>query len=405
MNDIPFSDVYFNGMIRDLKGRKMSKSLGNSPDPLWLFEGADKEQVVEFAKANESAKEGIPAYGADAVRLTLLYSTPLGGDIRFDHLSCELGQKFTNKLWNVSRFVLMNLKKDESLITLEKLDRNKLDLADRWILGRLSKAIHVIQRALKAFKLNDATHALYSFVWTEYCDWYIELVKNRLYDDSDPDNQRIARSITVFVLDAILRLLHPIVPFITEEIWHALPGENRDGKSIMEQAYPDVQKSRQDKAVERDMIFIQQVIGSIRTIRGEMNVPPSKEADVYINTKDTQKIDLLFANQTAIRKLARVAKIEIEEARPPFAASAVVQGIDIYVPLADLIDVEMERNRLQKEINRLQGQLEGLNKKLANQKFISRAPQEVVDKEKQKKQDWETDLKKLLDHLKNLSSG
>ena len=404
MGEVPFKDVYFNGMIRDLKGRKMSKSLGNSPDPLWLFDGASKEEVKEFAKANTSAKEGIPAYGADAVRLTLLYSTPLGGDIRFDQASSELGQKFANKLWNASRFVLMNVSDGKNLLNVDEIPESELDLADRWILSRLHKAIHVINRALQNFKLNDATHALHSFVWTEYCDWYVELAKNRLYDENNPRGQQIARSIALHLLDNILRLLHPFMPFITEEIWHALPGGANDQESIMHCTYPVENKKWQDKEAEREMTLLQQVIGAIRNIRGEMNVPPAKEAELIVSTDDEEKLLVLRKNAVAIQKLARISRIHDNQARPTPAASAVVQGIELFLPLAELIDVEVERARLDKEISRLVNQLESLEKKLANENFISRAPKEVVEKEQQKKADWQNNLQKLQKSLDTLQT-
>ncbi|MBN1481583.1 valine--tRNA ligase [candidate division KSB1 bacterium] len=399
MGDIPFSDVYFNGMIRDLNGRKMSKSLGNSPDPLWLFDGADKEELGDFIKDNKSAAHGIPAYGADAVRLTMLYMTPLGGDIRFDQSSCELGQKFANKLWNASRFVLLNIQENDQLLGIEEIDPQDLTLEDKWILSRLNKAIHVIDHALREFKLNDATHALYSFVWTEYCDWYVEMAKNRLYDQTNPRGQLIAKSIALYVLDNILRLLHPFMPFITEEIWHALPGDDTAQRTIMHEPYPQEDEKWQRSAVEREMILLQQVIGAIRNIRGEMNIPPAKEADVIVNSTDKEKLTVLQSNTLSIQKLARINKIIMNTQRPDVAASAVVQGLELFIPLADLIDIEVEKGRLDKEIDRLESQLAGLTKKLANDNFISRAPKEVVDRERQKKKDWETSLRKLKDNL------
>ncbi|MBN1562079.1 valine--tRNA ligase [candidate division KSB1 bacterium] len=400
MGDVPFSDVYFNGMIRDLKGRKMSKSLGNSPDPMWLFNGADEEAIGTFAIENTSAKDGIPAYGADAVRLTLLYSTPLGGDIRFDQASTELGQKFANKLWNASRFVLMNINPEENLLSIDQIT-SELTLADQWILSRMNKAIHVIDRALNGFKLNDATHALYSFVWSEYCDWYIELAKIRLYDESDPRGQLVAKSIALYLLDNILRLLHPFMPFITEEIWHALPGHEDEKASIMNVDYPRDIKKWHDRTAEREMVLLQHIIGSIRNIRGEMNVPPAKEADLIIQSDD-EKIAVLKKNILSIQKLGRIASLSFNVERPNPAASAVVSGIELFIPLADLIDVDVEKNRLEKEIVRLTAQLDGLTKKLANDNFIARAPQEIVDKEKQKKHDWETSLEKLKMSLRML---
>ncbi len=400
MDDIPFKDVYFNGMIRDLEGRKMSKSLGNSPDPLWLIDGAEPSEVKEFVKKNPSAKDGIPAYGADAVRLTMLYSSPLGGDIRFDQSLTELGQRFANKLWNASRFVLMNIE-DKEISAFDELSHADFTLEDRWILSRLNKAIHVINHALGEFKLNDATHALYSFVWSEYCDWYVELLKNRLYDESNPQGQKVARSLALYVLDAILKLLHPFMPFITEEIWHALPGNDGDA-SIMQQSYPEEESFWHNKQAECDMVLLQQVIGNIRNIRGEMNVPPSKEAELVVHTSDADKTAVLQQNEVSIQKLARISEITYDGKKPGLAASAVVQGIELFVPLAELIDVDVERARLQKEIERLEKQLVGLAKKLENENFVSRAPQDVIDKERQKKEDWETNLKKLKANLQSL---
>ena len=402
MGDIPFKDVYFNGMIRDLQNRKMSKSLGNSPDPLWLINGAEKAELGEFAKVNPSYKDGVPAYGSDAIRLTMVYLTPLGGDIQFDHTLVELGQKFSNKLWNAARFVLMNLDDEQSLLSLDDIDKDELALADRWIISRLNRAVLVLDKALNEFKMNDATHALYSFIWTEFCDWYIELVKMRLYDEANPRAQQIARSIAVHVLDNIVRLLHPFMPFITEEIWQPIPDsihEDSTPKTIMNQSYPQYDKQWIDKKVEREMVFLQQIIGSVRNIRGEMNVPPSKEADLIINTRDEKKLSFLRDIENELKKLARIDTLEYNVDRPALSASDVVQGIEIYVPLAELINIEAEKNRLQKEISRLEKQVVGLNQKLTNDNFISRAPKDVIEKERNKKENFESKLNKLQENL------
>jgi len=405
MGDIPFKDVYFNGMIRDLSGRKMSKSLGNSPDPLWLINGIEKDQIIDFAAHNPSYANGVPAYGADAIRLTMVYLTPLGGDIRFDHTLVELGQKFSNKLWNAARFVLMNLDEQQPILELSEIPADELDIADHWILSRLHRAISSIDKSLNDFRLNDATHTLYSFIWTEYCDWYIELVKNRLYDKKNPQAQHIARSIAIHILDNIVRLLHPFMPFITEEIWQSFPDSMSSAtgvKSIMLQPYPQVNEKWINEAVEAEMDLLQQVIGAIRNIRGEMNVPPAKEAELFVHASDKQKIDIIKTNELSINKLARVSKILYDGERPNLTASAVVQGIDLYLPLAELIDIEVEKNRLKKEVTRLENQLNGLQKKLLNRDFIARAPKEVIEKEQQKKANWETNLKKLQGNLQLL---
>ncbi len=403
-DDIPFTDVYFNGMIRDMDNRKMSKSLGNSPDPLWLINGADKDTLKDFASSNPSYSEGVPPYGADAVRLTMVYLTPLGGDIRFDHTLVEMGQKFCNKLWNAARFVLMNL--EGSLQPLDDIDSDSLDVTDRWILSRLNRVILEMKNSIESFKFNDAIHASYDFVWSEFCDWYLELIKPRLYGDDDADKQ-VARSVVVGVLDRILRLLHPFIPFITEEIWQALPDlvvENTDSvKSIMVQPYPNVDAARLDDTAEDEIHIIQQVISAIRNIRGEMNIPPAKEAELVIAQTDNAALGTLLTNELYIRKLARIGSIHVQAERPQTAASAVVQGLECYVPLADLIDVEVEQNRLEKEINRLENQIKGLENKLSNDNFVNRAPKDVVDKERKKRVAFEENVKKLRKNLQQIT--
>ena len=405
MGDIPFTDVYFNGMVRDLEGRKMSKSLGNSPDPLWLIDGATPAEMGVFATSNPLYQEGIPAYGADAVRLTMVYLTPLGGDVRFDHTLVEMGQKFSNKLWNAARFVLMNIQEEQSLLTLTEIAPDRLELADRWILSRLNQTTAAINKSLTDFRFNDATRAIYEFVWGSFCDWYVELIKMRLYNESQEGDRQVACSVAVQVLDQILRLLHPFMPFITEEIWQSLPGRDTDGqsvKSILLQSYPQADPSAIDEAIERQMQLLQEVIGAVRNIRGEMNVPPSREAALILNADSDALLDQMRPYEAYIRKLGRVSAIAYHAARPPLAASAVAQGVEVLMPLADLIDVGVEKKRLEKEISRLEGQLVSLQKKLMNQDFIARAPKEIIEKEKKKKEDFSETLNKLQHSLSML---
>ncbi len=402
MGDIPFHSVYFNGLIRDTTGRKMSKSLGNSPDPLWLINGRD--DVGEFGKKNPSYKNGVPPYGADAIRLTMVYLTPQGGDIRFDHNLVEMGQKFSNKLWNAARFVMMNVDKDHN-ITLADIRPGEHQLADKWILSRLNQTVENTIKSLGDFRMNDATQGLYSFVWSEFCDWYIELIKLRLYDEKNPRGQLVARTIALHVLDNIVRLLHPFMPFISEEIWQALPSVLQGDqlpKTIMKQAYPRVIAEQIDPAVEKEMAFIQNCISAIRNIRGEMNIPPAKKASLVV--KCEKQLDNLQNNQTYIQRLAGINELHFTGRRPPLAASAVVDGVELFLPLEGLIDLDVERERLEKEIGRLEKQLVGLNKKLTNDDFLSRAPKAVVEKEKKKKNDFETNLNKLSQNLQMLTS-
>jgi len=407
MQDIPFRDVYFNGMIRDLTGRKMSKSLGNSPDPLWLIDGADSSCVKDFASRNPSYKKGIPAYGADAIRLTMVYLTPLGGDIHFDHTLVELGQKFCNKLWNASRFVLMNLEDESCFQVPASTERKNLDLADRWILSRLQKTIEDIRLGLNQFRFNDAARALYGFVWGEYCDWYLEMIKIRLYGDQGADAQSTARSVVVTVLDAVLKLIHPFMPFISEEIWQALPKPEKTGKelpTIMHQPYPKAERQMIDETAEQEMDLIQQVISTVRTIRSEMNVPQDKNADVHLRGPD-EKLALVFGNRIHLEKLARVKDLTRLEGKgnPSGSASGLVGDIEIFVPLGGLIDMDRERERIQKEVDRIQGMLKSLEKKLADRHFISRAPQDVVEKERRKQADFLDKVQKLRDNLMALT--
>ncbi|MBN1541695.1 valine--tRNA ligase [candidate division KSB1 bacterium] len=406
--EIPFRDVYFNGMIRDKDNRKMSKSLGNSPDPLWLIDGVDAGSVGDFGQVNPSYGGGVPPYGADAIRLTMVYLTPLGGDIRFDHTLVEMGQKFCNKLWNAARFVLMNLGDDDSA-ALDKTPRENLELADRWILSRLHRTIESVEQANQSFRFNEAVHAIYDFVWSEFCDWYLELIKMRLYDEADVQARKTARSLAVVLLDSILRLLHPYMPFITEEIWQALPESvwrNRDGiKTIMREPFPQADPAFIDAESEKQMDLIRQSINALRNIRGEMNIPPTKSAALQLRSQDESKTALLLRHSAYIERLARIESIEPTDEKPELSASAVVQGIELYMPLADLIDVEVEKNRLQKEIERLSAQVDGLTKKLNNENFLARAPQEVVDKERQKLRDFEENSLKLRGNLSRLLSS
>ncbi|OVE78982.1 valine--tRNA ligase [bacterium I07] len=406
MGDVPFHDVYFNGMIRDLSGKKMSKSLGNSPDPLWLIEGASPEIVKTFASSNPSYKNGLPAYGADAVRLTMVYLTPLGGDIHFDHKLVEFGQKFCNKLWNASRFVLMNM--DDFEIADIEDSQQLLRLEDRWILSRLQATIDEIRRSMESFRFNETARTYYNFVWGEFCDWYLEMVKPRLYDKDHKDIRKTAQTVTLHILEAVLRCGHPFIPFITEEIWQALPItnlENRDGVSIMTQPYPLSTQKWSDQNAENEMNLLQKTIGTIRNIRSEMNIGIEKKARVLIRGP-VASTQMILSQQEHIQRLASVESIEIIEAKESIkgAASGLVDNIEVLVPLGELIDIEDERERIKKEIERLEKILKGINIKLNNADFISKAPAAVVEKENQKQADFRSKLEKLNSNYKSLEN-
>ncbi len=408
MGDIPFCDVYFNGMIRDLTGKTMSKSLGNSPDPLWLIEAADAETVKNFSAKNPTYKGGVPAYGADAVRLTMVYLTPLGGDIHFDHTLVEFGQKFCNKLWNASRFVLMNMDEGQDVLDLQRIESEALDLADRWILSRLQQAIQEVRKGLDAFRFNDATRSLHAFVWGEFCDWYLELIKPRLYDKQNTQDRKVAQTVVITVLDNIMRLTHPFMPFITEEIWQALPKhpvEDEKPVTIMRQPYPVSDDRWINQKAESVMMMLQQIIGAVRNIRGEMNVPQDKKARVMIRGPK-KKLGLLKHYQGYFERLAGVESMEFgsDLEKPREAATVLVEDMEVFVPLGGLIDLDMERERMTKEMKRLEKMVQGLRLKLANTEFIQKAPQDVVEKEQRKLADFQEKLYKLKSNLKALGS-
>jgi len=408
MGDIPFSDVYFNGMIRDLSGRTMSKSLGNSPDPLWLIEAANAETVKDFSAKNPTYKGGVPAYGADAVRLTMVYLTPLGGDIHFDHTLVEFGQKFCNKLWNASRFVLMNMDEGQDVLDIQRIESEALDLADRWILSRLQRAIQEVRKGVDAFRFNDATRSLHAFIWGEFCDWYLELIKPRLYDKENAQDRQVAQTVVITVLDNIMRLTHPFMPFITEEIWQALPKhpvEDEKPVTIMRQPYPVSDDRWIDKKAEDVMVLLQQIIGAVRNIRGEMNVPQDKKARVLIRGSK-KKLGLLRPYQGYFERLAGVESMEFgsDLKKPREAATVLVEDMEVFVPLVGLIDLDMERKRITKEMERLEKIVQGLRLKLANTEFVQKAPPDVVEKEQKKQADFQEKLNKLKSNLEALGS-
>lgn len=380
-NNIPFKDVYFTSIIRDEKGRKMSKSLGNSPDPL----------------------DVIDQYGADALRFTIIYLAPLGQDVLFSVDKCEIGRNFANKIWNAGRFLLMNA---EQIKIDFNLKYENLDLTDKWILSRLNETIKEYETALSTFKINDASKIIYNFIWSDFCDWYIEFVKTRIQLTEDDNTKSAILSRAIFVYEEILKLLHPIMPFITEEIWQAiseLKGEVADNeiKTIMNARFPQVEDRWIDRDSEAKVELLQELISSIRNIRGEMNVPPSRACDIYVKSKSTYFEDIINSNKEYIKKLSRVENVFIGEkiTRPKNSSVSVVKGNEIYIPLEGLIDIEVEKERLKKEIERIEKLLEGVNKKLTNQNFIQRAPEEVIQKEKEKQKNFSDALEKVKKNL------
>ena len=373
MNDIPFRDVYFTSIIRDLQGRKMSKSLGNSPDPL----------------------DVINEYGADALRFTVIYLAPLGQDVMFSNDKCEIGRNFANKIWNAGRFLLMNAEK----IPLNKdLKFAHIDFADEWIISRLNKTILQLNKAMDEFEVNNAIKLIYSFIWNDFCDWYVEMIKNRLYaDDEEIKSAVLTRAISIF--EDALKMLHPFMPFISEELWQ-LMDERKDGESISTSTYPAVDEKLIKDSADEEMDFVKDIITAIRNIRGEMNIAPSKKVNAMIKSSSVKEYQIEY-----IKKLAKVEELKVDAniQKPKASASAVLRGVEIFIPLEGLIDLEVERQKIQKEITRLEGSLAGIEKKLSNEKFVANASPEIVEKERAKQKDWFDNIGKLKEILINLN--
>jgi valyl-tRNA synthetase len=377
-DNIPFRRVYFTSIVRDEKGRKMSKSLGNSPEPLDL----------------------IAEYGADAVRFTTLYLAPLGQDILYSAGKNELGRNFANKIWNAGRFLLMN--RDQLGVPEEKpagapeFTLEHCDLADRWIISRYTTTALQLDADLEAFELNKLTRNIYDFLWHDYCDWYLELIKSRLYGDEPPEVKHAVINRAIDVFDASLRLLHPIMPFVTEELWQNIR-RRAAGASIMRQRFAALQESLIDTKVEAEMAFLQHAIESIRNIRGEMGIPPGKELPLLLKMGHGVSAEQFRRYEGYVSRLARVGSISYLSGaeKPRLAATAVVDGEELFVPLEGLIDIELERGRLRKEIVRIEELVRGISGKLDNPSFVQRAPKEVVEKEREKLNSFRQTLEKV----------
>ncbi len=378
MDERPFDNVYFNGLIRDAQGRKMSKSLGNGIDPL----------------------EMVDKYSADAVRYSLIVLSTEGQDINLAEENFEIGRNFSNKLWNSFRFVEMQRQGEP--IPYDLPEKSQWELADRWIISRLQKVTTQFNRALEMFRIHEAQDTVHKFFWGEFCDWYLELIKPRLYGE-DANARETALNIAVNVLRKTLQLLHPIIPFITEEIWQHLKLEN--DPDIIVSDFPEADAGFMDDPAESEMNTLQDVIVAIRTMRSEMNVPPSKHAHILISGAKNGQASLLEEHRGYLSSLANLEKITLQDQaeQPDASATIVVHGLEIFMPLADLIDLSTERKRLAKEINDTEARLKKANAKLDNEQFIQNAPESVVNREREKQQLYNEELKKLRIHYEKLA--
>ena len=372
----PFNTVLIHGLVRDSQGRKMSKSLGNGIDPL----------------------EVIDKYGADALRMTLMTGNAPGNDMRFYWERVEASRNFANKIWNASRFIMMNMPDEK----LPKISLDKLCMSDKWILSKCNKLVSEVTENLDKFELGVALSKIYDFIWEEFCDWYIEMVKPRLWNKDDTTREAALYTLNTVLINS-LKLLHPYMPFITEEIFCNLSDE----ESIMISSWPKFDKALDMVDDERAVEIVKEAVRSIRNVRTSMNVPPSKKAAMHVVSADSSIRDIFEHNKDFFAMLAGASEVYIEADKDNIesdAVSAVIPEATVYIPLAELVDIAKEIERLSKEEARLEGELKRSAAMLSNEKFISKAPKEKIDEEKQKQQRYEqmmANIKSQLEHLKS----
>ncbi|HBF75353.1 MAG TPA: valine--tRNA ligase [Lactobacillus sp.] len=368
----PFKHVLLHGLIRDEQGRKMSKSLGNGIDPM----------------------DVIDKYGADALRWFLSNGSTPGQDIRFTYTKMDAAWNFINKIWNASRYVIMNL---GEMSKPELPDEGEWDLADRWILSRLNKTVAQVTEQFDKFNFGEAGRALYDFIWNDFCDWYIEMSKEILTGD-DEKAKANTRNILAYVLDQTLRLLHPIMPFVTEKIWLTMP---HDGKSLVTAKYPVVHDEFENAQAESQMANLIELIKAVRNIRAEANAPMSSEIDVLIKTDNHELANVFETNRDYIDRFVHPKELTIgaDVKAPKLAMTGIITDAEVYVPLAELVDLNEEAARLNKEIKKFEAEVERAKKKLSNERFVANAPDDVVESERQKQADNESKLKATQDRL------
>ena len=410
---IPFKTVYVHGLVRDGQGQKMSKSKGNVLDPLDIVDGITLDELLEkrtsgmmqpklaekIAKQTKAEfPEGIASYGTDALRFTFCSLATTGRDVKFDMGRVEGYRNFCNKLWNAANFVIENTDGQDTGVNGEEVE---LSSVDRWIISQLQRTEAEVTRQLDAFRFDLATQALYEFVWDQYCAWYLELVKPVLWDENAPiERQRGTRRTLVRVLEVILRLAHPFMPFITEEIWQRIKGQaGVQGETLMLQPWPVANESRIDAAAEGDIEWVKQLMLGVRQIRGEMKISMAKRIDIIVANASAEDQRRLADFEPLLNKLAKLESVRVlaagEEA--PMSATTLVGEMEVLVPMAGLIDKDAELARLDKEIARLDGEVKRVGGKLANEGFVAKAPAEVLEKERAKLAEAEQALSKMVE--------
>ena len=415
---VPFKKVYITGLVRDEHGQKMSKSKGNILDPIDLIDGISLEALTSKRTADlmqpqlkqkierhtrESFPNGIAGFGTDALRFTFYSLASTGRDIKFDLGRTEGFRNFCNKIWNAARYVLMN---SEEKQLANSLDSKNLSISDRWIISRFERAIKQVDLAMESYRFDLASQQLYEFIWNEYCDWYVELSKPTLWDEEkNPENAQATRFVLIFILEKTLRLLHPFMPFITEEVWQKIaPLISINGQSIMMESYPTYNRENIDEEAEEHIEWLKGVILSIRNIRGEMDISPAKSINILLRNGSLTDKERMEIHKPYLQKLAKLKDISWlkDGHEAPASATQRFDELEILVPLEGLIDVDAERSRLMKEINKLLSGLKAVETKLNNKKFVNNAPSSIVIKEREKKNQMSSTLESFETQLKNL---
>ncbi|WP_159122837.1 valine--tRNA ligase [Acinetobacter variabilis] len=417
---VPFKTVYVHGLVRDGEGQKMSKSKGNVLDPLDLIDGVDLETLVQkrtfglmnpkqAAKIEKSTRkefpEGIQAYGTDAVRFTFCALANTGRDIKFDMKRVEGYRNFANKIWNGTRFVMMNIEGQ----TVGQTARPDLwELPEQWIVSRLQKAEQAVQQAFATYRLDLAAQAIYEFIWNEYCDWYVELTKPVLNDENVSEERKAeVRRVLLAVMEASLRLAHPIMPYLTEEIWQTLaPKLGISGETIMLAQYPVADEAKINEQAEADMQWLQGLIGAVRNIRGEMGLGNARLLPVLLqNTTEAEKAQITRI-EALFKALAKVESITFlaDGEQPPLSSSSVVGHVSVFVPMKGLIDPKAELGRLQKDLDKVQKQHDQIANKLSNEGFVAKAPAAVVEGERAKLAEFADQLAKIKANMEQIAA-
>ncbi|WP_018693406.1 valine--tRNA ligase [Algicola sagamiensis] len=415
---VPFKTVYVTGLIRDEEGQKMSKSKGNVLDPLDMINGISADDLVEKRTSNmmqpqqaekianrtrKQFEDGIEANGTDALRFTLAALASTGRDINWDMKRLEGYRNFCNKLWNASRYVLMNTESHDCGQDGGEMDYS---IADRWIKSQLNETVREFRQAMDTYRLDMAANVLYEFTWNQFCDWYLELTKPALSQGTEAQ-QRATRQTLVNVLETLLRLMHPIMPFITEEIWQrAAPLAGVEGETIMTQSFPEVDSAHEDQVASQDTEWLKQFILGIRNIRGEMDISPNKSLSVLLRNPSQDDKRRLTENQSFLQSLAKLEAIQVltEQEEAPASATALVGKMEILIPMAGLIDKDAELARLNKQLEKVSKDLERVTGKLSNENFVGKAPEQVIAKEKAKQSELNDTVNKLKEQIETIAA-